>query len=125
MAEPIHVLGCRKCGVARPLTMYPKDRTKRYGIQTICKRCHMDYRHQLNESGERVQRRKVLDKEWDVFARTQEAINNGEIHKTPCTVCGSVRHLQPRYRTFSNHLDVEWRCKKHIHIPYGHAKDHH
>jgi len=33
---------CSRCGVVKPLSMYRKDRTKRMGVENICRQCRID-----------------------------------------------------------------------------------
>lgn len=121
---------CPDCDSYLPCTEFYVDQSRTSGYNRLC------IRHSKlvtkKQSVARAMRMKMAneylkdaesmeDLEAKIVAEleplTEEAVNSAKIRKYPCGVCGSVRHLRPKYWSFRRPYDVDWRCPEHYDEP--------
>lgn len=105
---------CNRCKEYKPLSMFSRDRSKKDGYRTICKKC-------TNEA----QRKRYTPKPRDDSYSLTTIVENGvEIPAKKCRGCGEVKPLSEYYRHKTCVGGVLSRCKKCIGIKgkFTHSK---
>ncbi|MCP3800215.1 endonuclease VII domain-containing protein [Allokutzneria sp. A3M-2-11 16] len=105
MADLDELKNCRKCGTTRPVTAFPRDRTRPDGRHPYCSPCRAGY-HQANRAAAlarmaaRTQRERDADR--DRRYRTRYGINIAVVDDLRaaqhyrCAICGRHEDALPR-----------------------------
>lgn len=98
----------------------------RHKPRHMCKTCFLDI--QKAKTGINIFRRKqigelimnahdmvdIKDRVEDLLEELiADAVACGALRVTPCTICGSIRHLRPKFVSYRQPFNVEWRCVAH------------
>lgn len=109
---------CKTCNISKPLTdFYRAGRNREYS-SSYCKLCshkkaaiwNMENR---KSSKEARRKNKIYDKHHAVHMIVFKALQNGELEKKPCIVCGTMDKLNAHHNDYEKPLDVEWYCYAH------------
>lgn len=126
---------CCGCKAMLPLEMFDTNRTRKDGLQSLCKSCKSSYGEKWRSanpetcrkyaadhrarpgSAERIyaynQRREVehADKYKAGIAVTN-ALSSGKLKRQPCEKCGCLK-VDAHHDDYSKPLVVRWLCRPH------------
>lgn len=124
---------CSRCKQAKDSKEFYKDKRRKTGLYSSCKRCHQDHwaspnklSFQTRASCMKEWKRKNRDKYREIMARWKEKskekisahqkiyreLRMGRISKEPCVDCGSM-NVHAHHEDYSKPMSVIWLCAKH------------
>lgn len=119
---------------------HPKSADRLMGV---CKECHKQRMWSRRRTNPAVQaydrlryqsqqhRREITairSKQWRIdnpegykaHTAVGNAIRDGRLKKSPCSVCGSEKYLHAHHEDYSRPLEVTWLCATHHHRHHHH-----
>lgn len=95
-----------------------KRETREYRIahRVECNEYSRAYQQRPEEKQKRVERQREYRKKYRIRFQARKkvltALNNGELIKTPCDVCG-VAKVEAHHADYTKPLEVRWLCSQH------------
>lgn len=115
MPQPSHKT-CTVCGEEKPLEDFHRRRHRtKDGRRTACKECTNARNREENRDRSDIEKQIVRRK-------TRDAVENGELVKGPCEVCGTDEDIEAHHLHYDqpdSHLVVQWLCVEHHRAVHG------
>lgn len=107
---------CPTCRSRRPVGEFSRDRTRKDGLQSQCRRCCREktrahYRRNatsVRAATARHARTNAIQRE--AHLEVQRAVRHGEVVPGPCEACGAER-AEAHHDDYAKPLDVRWLCR--------------
>ncbi len=111
---------CNRCGIAKPIAKFNRDRTRSDGRSYVCAECSRD----VCRGSKRKHRQRVADYGARYRAANRpkrlahqavaRALYSGSLTKMPCEIC-SDKESEAHHDSYEEdrELSVNWLCREH------------
>ena len=106
---------CYKCKVEKEYIEFYKDKGKKDGHCSVCKKCDAireKLRVRVNHAKHQEAWKKRNPEKYEAHKILQNAVRKNLITKTECFVCGKSK-VEAHHPDYDNPLDVIWMCRLH------------